>query len=172
MPRLVLVLNSTYEPLSVCSQRRALILIIKNKAEILETAGEEVHSESLTLPVPAVIRLVNRVQVPHSRRRRVSRRAIFARDGYTCQYCGSTRQLTLDHVIPVSRGGATSWENVVTSCAPCNLRKGSHLPWEVGMSPRSKPRPPSFVELVASLLGGIPSSWRPYVASTPYMASV
>lgn len=128
VPRQVLVLNTTYEPLNVCSLRRALILLIKEKAEILESAGIKIHSERLTLPMPAVIRLVSHVRVPPGLRRRVSRRAVLARDGFRCQYCGSTRQLTLDHVIPVSRGGTSTWENVVTSCSTCNVKKGASLP--------------------------------------------
>lgn len=165
MPQSVLVLNSTYEPLNVCSLRRSLALIIKEKAEVLETTGASLHSEKLTFAVPAVVRLLHHVRVPSNERRRISRRAVFARDGFTCQYCGSTRQLTLDHVVPVSRGGSTSWENVVTSCAPCNTRKGAHMPWEIGMALRTKPRPPSFTELLAPDLSGFPTVWAAYLVT-------
>ncbi len=163
MPRQVLVLNTTYEPLNVCSLRRALVLLIKGKAEILESAGPRIHSERLTLPVPAVIRLVSHVRVPPGERRRVSRRAILARDGFRCQYCGSPRQLTLDHVIPVSRGGTSTWENVVTSCAPCNVKKGASLPSEIGMAPRQRPRPPSLIELLVPGSRELPVSWQRYL---------
>lgn len=163
VPRQVLVLNTTYEPLNVCSLRRALILLIKEKAEILESAGIKIHSERLTLPMPAVIRLVSHVRVPPGLRRRVSRRAVLARDGFRCQYCGSTRQLTLDHVIPVSRGGTSTWDNVVTSCSTCNVKKGASLPSEIGMAPRQRPRPPSLIELLVPEGYELPISWQRYL---------
>lgn len=166
VPRQVLVLNTTYEPLNVCSLKRALVLLIKEKAEVLESAGQRIHSQKLALPMPAVIRLLNHVRVPPGERRRISRRAILARDGFRCQYCGSTKQLTLDHVIPVSRGGTNSWENVVTSCAPCNVRKGASLPSEIGMAPRNRPRPPSLIELLVPGTRELPPSWQPYLGLT------
>jgi len=163
VPRRVLVLNNTYEPLNICPLKRALVLLIKNKAEILESAGLKIHSEKLSLPLPAVIRLHYHVRVPPGERRKVSRRAILARDGFRCQYCGSNRQLTLDHVIPLSRGGASTWENVVTSCAACNVRKGASLPSEIGMAPHQRPRPPSMIELLVSGWSDLPASWQPYL---------
>jgi 5-methylcytosine-specific restriction endonuclease McrA len=91
----VLVLNSSYEPLNVCTVRRAIVLVLKEKAEMLETGSRELHSESVTLPQPLVIRLVTYVRVPRdSTRRRITRRAVFARDSWTCQYCGRTSHLT------------------------------------------------------------------------------
>ena len=99
--------------------------------------------ESITFPHPVVIRLVTYVRVPHDRaKRRITRRAVFARDSWTCQYCGTTSHLTVDHVIPRSRGGASDWENIVTSCAPCNRRKGNRTPVETGVHPRRKPKAP------------------------------
>lgn len=163
VPRQVLVLNSTYEPLNICSLKRALVLLIKDKAEILESADLRIHSERLSFPHPAVIRLHYHVRVPPGERRKVSRRAILARDGFRCQYCGSTRQLTLDHVIPLSRGGASTWENVVTSCATCNVRKGASLPSEIGMAPHNRPRPPSMIELIVPGRSELPASWQPYL---------
>ena len=129
----MLVLNASYEPLNVCSVRRAVVLILKEKAELLEQGERKLHSESITLPHPVVIRLVTYVRVPRdTRSRRITRRAVFARDSWTCQYCGTTSHLTVDHVIPRSRGGASDWENIVTSCAPCNRRKGNRTPVETG----------------------------------------
>jgi 5-methylcytosine-specific restriction endonuclease McrA len=163
LPRQVLVLNTTYEPINACSVRRALVLLLKSKAEIVESAAAFIHSERCIYPAPTVIRLLTYVRVPYADRRRISRRAVLARDGFRCQYCGSTRHLTLDHVIPRSRGGVSSWDNIVTSCAPCNVRKGSSLPSEVGMTPVKKPRPPQPGDFVVASPHGVPASWLPYL---------
>lgn len=163
MLRQVLVLNTTYEPVNVCSARRAIVLLLKCKAEVVEPAGSVLHSERTSIAVPIVIRLLHYVRLPRTENRRLSRRAILARDGFRCQYCGSTRHLTIDHVIPRSRGGQTSWENVVTSCAPCNVRKGARLPSEVGMMPARKPRPPLPGDFVMASQRAIPDAWVPYL---------
>lgn len=163
--RQVLVLNSTYEPINVCSVRRAVVLLLKGKAETLETGDSLLHSEHTSLAMPSVIRLKYYVRLPRFDRRRISRRAILARDGFRCQYCGSTHHLTIDHIIPRSRGGGTSWENVITSCAVCNVRKGSCLPSEVGMWPSRKPRPPLPGDFVLASQRVIPDTWLPYLDS-------
>src|SRR4051795_5210125 len=112
----VLVLNATYEPINVCTVRRAVVLLLKEKAELLEHWTEELHTSSTTVPRPAVIRLVSYVRIPRdTHRRKITRRAVFARDGWTCQYCGSRAQLTVDHVVPRSKGGASTWDNIVAS---------------------------------------------------------
>ena len=132
----VLVLNATFEPINVCTVRRAVVLLLKEKAELLERGRWELHSESSTLARPVVIRLVSYVKVPRdAHRRKITRRAVFARDSWTCQYCGSRSNLTVDHVIPRSKGGTSSWENIVASCAPCNRRKGDRLPRQAGHAP-------------------------------------
>jgi 5-methylcytosine-specific restriction endonuclease McrA len=163
----VLVLNSSYEPLNVCTVRRAVVLILKQKAELLETGNRFLHSESVTLPHPVVIRLVTYVRVPRDgTRRRITRRAVFARDSWTCQYCGRTSHLTVDHVLPRSRGGRSVWENIVTSCAPCNRRKGNRTPVEVDMHPRRKPRAPGpsvFIRVAAPV---VPAAWQQYLLAT------
>jgi 5-methylcytosine-specific restriction endonuclease McrA len=160
----VLVLNASYEPLNVCSVRRAVVLILKEKAELLEQGERRLHSESLTLPHPVVIRLVTYVRVPRDRaKRRITRRAVFARDSWTCQYCGTTSHLTVDHVIPRSRGGPSDWENIVTSCAPCNRRKGNRTPVETGVHPRRKPKAPGpaiFIRVAAPV---VPPAWQQYL---------
>ena len=122
------------------------------------------RSESCSMIQPQVIRLCTFARIPWGERRRIYRRAILARDGYSCQYCGITGHLTLDHVIPRSRGGSTSWENVVASCAHCNVRKGSKLPHEVGMVPRNKPRPPTSADFLLNNTKEVPESWEPYLA--------
>jgi 5-methylcytosine-specific restriction endonuclease McrA len=161
----VLVLNATYEPINVCTVRRAAVLLLKEKAEILERSEWELHSSSITLPRPMVIRLVRYVAVPRdTHRRKITRRAVFARDDWTCQYCGSRSNLTVDHVIPRSRGGESSWDNIVASCAPCNRRKGDHLPAHVGMHPRRKPRTPSPHIFIHVASPSIPAAWRQYLA--------
>jgi len=160
----VLVLNSSYEPLNVCTVRRAVVLVLKEKAEMLETGSRHLRSESTTIPHPVVIRLVTYVRVPRdSARRRITRRAVFARDSWTCQYCGRTSHLTVDHVMPRSRGGLSVWENIVTSCAPCNRRKGNRTPVEVDMHPRRKPKAPGptiFIRVAAPV---VPAAWQQYL---------
>ena len=160
----VLVLNASYEPLNVCTVKRAHVLVFKGKAEVLETLDRPLRSATSTFVWPHVIRLVNYVRVPRTVKRKISRRALFARDGWKCVYCGSAGRLTLDHVVPRSRGGDSVWENVVTACGPCNLRKGDRLPEEVSMTMKRLPRPPApvlFIRLAAP--AGLPISWRPYL---------
>lgn len=160
----VLVLNATYEPLNVTSAWRAVTLILSRKAEVLEAHPERViRSPSTTLPHPIVIRLVEYVRVPRLTARRITRRALFARDGNACQYCGSGARLTLDHVLPRSRGGVSAWDNVVAACAPCNLRKGDRLPHEAGMALARPPRAPHPDLFLTLGLRGIPDAWQPYL---------
>jgi 5-methylcytosine-specific restriction endonuclease McrA len=160
----VLVLNTTYEPLNVCSARRAIVLLLKDKAEALEHSGVYYRSERRAHAVPHVIRLRTYVRVPRTAVKRISRRAVFARDRFRCQYCGSDKHLTVDHVIPRSKGGDDSWENVVTSCAPCNLRKGDRLPHEATMSLHRTPRAPGPFGFILLQVDDIHDSWRPYLS--------
>jgi len=160
----VLVLNTTDEPLSVCSARRAVVLLLKDKAEVITYSNRTYHSELLTLSVPHVIRLREYVVVPRGLQRRMSRRAVFARDQYRCQYCGSNCDLTLDHVIPRSRGGDHSWENVVTSCAPCNARKGDKTLTGARMALARRPRPPEPLSFVFRFTDTVHDSWLPYLS--------
>jgi 5-methylcytosine-specific restriction endonuclease McrA len=160
----VLVLNATYEPINVCTVRRAVVLLLKEKAELLEHWTEELHTSSTTVPRPAVIRLVSYVRIPRdTHRRKITRRAVFARDGWTCQYCGSRAQLTVDHVVPRSKGGASTWDNIVASCAPCNRRKGDSLLRHSGMALRHSPRPPGPQVFIQVASPTIPVTWRQYL---------
>ncbi len=160
----VLVLNATFEPINVCTVRRAAVLLLKQKAELVEQASWELRAESLTLPRPMVIRLVSYVRVPRdTHRRKITRRAVFARDSWMCQYCGSSSNLTVDHVVPRSKGGHSSWENIVASCAPCNRRKGNNLPRQVGMTLRRAPRSPSPHIFIHVASPSIPPVWRQYL---------
>src|SRR6478752_676430 len=160
----VLVLNATYEPINVCSVRRAAVLLLKAKAELLEHTSWELRSEHTAMPRPAVIRLVSFVKVPRdTHRRKITRCAVFARDGWACQYCGARSNLTVDHVVPRSKGGVSTWDNIVASCAPCNRRKGDALLRQVGMSLRRKPRRPHAHVFIHVASPSIPAAWRAYL---------
>jgi 5-methylcytosine-specific restriction endonuclease McrA len=138
----VLVLNQNYEPLNVCDIRRAFNLLGSEKAELLERNHQVIHTPTLAIPAPSVIRLVYLVRRPRPRVK-LSRREVFARDAHTCQYCGaSSRDLTIDHVMPKHRGGRHEWENLVTACRACNHRKGSKTLAEARMALRREPRAP------------------------------
>jgi 5-methylcytosine-specific restriction endonuclease McrA len=150
-----LALNASFEPLTMVPVRRALRLVIDGKAEIVETdGGGIVRSVNLSVPRPAVIRLVRFIHVPRRFRRQVTNTFLFARDEYSCQFCGRSQHelrfrecLTRDHLVPLSRGGSNDWTNVVTACSTCNTRKGNRLPEECGMEPLRRPYEPHFVHL-------------------------
>ena len=138
----VLVLNQNYQPLNVCNVRRAVVLLGRGKAEIIINGRGHIRTISLLVQVPSVIRLVYMVRRPLVRRR-LSRRAIFYRDGFRCQYCGKeSKNMTLDHIMPRSRGGPHVWENVVSACIPCNHRKAGLTPKEANMRMLKKPTAP------------------------------
>ncbi len=159
------MLNSSYAPLNVCTVRRAHVLVFKGRAEVIEEYSQPLHSASDTYARPHVIRLLGYVHVPQAIKRKISRRALFARDGWRCAYCGSsTGKLTLDHIIPRSRGGKSVWENVVSSCAPCNHRKGSRLLHEAQMALRISPRPPAPAVFIHLAAVKIPPNWVPYLS--------
>ncbi len=163
----VLVLNATFEPINVCTVRRAAVLVLKGKAVMLERSERPLRSEWLELDRPTVIRLVSYVRIPRGAHgRKITRKAVLARDAWTCQYCGSRKPgLTVDHVIPRSRGGESIWTNIVASCATCNRRKGSHLPREIEMHPRTKPRAPGPTVFIRIASPTIPRSWQQYLAA-------
>ncbi len=150
-----LALNASFEPLTMVPIRRALRLVIDGRAEIVEADGARlVRSARLSVPRPAVIRLVRFVHVPRKFRRQVTNTFLFARDDYRCQFCRRTTVqlrprecLTRDHLVPLSRGGTNAWTNVLTACSTCNTRKGNHLPAECGMRPMRQPYEPHFVHL-------------------------
>ena len=136
-----LVLNASFEPLSIVSAERATCLVLAEKADVLEDAGRIIHSERLSLPCPSVIRLRSYVRVPYRARVPMTRAALMHRDRFRCVYCGSKAD-TVDHVVPRSRGGEHSWENCVAACAPCNHRKADKLLTELGWTLRLVPTPP------------------------------
>jgi 5-methylcytosine-specific restriction endonuclease McrA len=158
----VLVLNSSYQPLNVVNVKRAVILVLKDKAEVLEQREEALHSEKLSFAAPLVIRLVYLVKVPFRVRASISRRAVFARDHFACQYCGSKAE-SIDHVIPRSRGGLHVWENIVAACRSCNTRKENRSPREAGLTLRSKPAAPQEGLWLLVAVGEIHPTWMPYL---------
>ena len=162
----MLVLNATYEPINVCTVRRAVVLLLKEKAELVERSEWSLHSERSQMSRPVVIRLVSYVRVPRdTHRRKITRRAVFARDDWTCQYCGSRANLTVDHVIPRSKGGGSTWENIVASCAPCNRRKGNTLLRHSGMTLSRQPATPNPNVFIQVASPRIPSAWQAYLAA-------
>jgi 5-methylcytosine-specific restriction endonuclease McrA len=163
----VLVLNASYEPINICAARRALVLILKGVASAEEIAPTQVHSARRSLNVPSVIRLLEYRRIPHQTRA-LSRKNILMRDRYTCQYCHRTLpsgEMTLDHVMPRSRAGETTWENLVACCHTCNNRKGSRTPEEAGMKLLRPPRPFSLhtSRHLMRLLGRSDDQWRKYL---------
>jgi 5-methylcytosine-specific restriction endonuclease McrA len=163
--RRVLVLNVTYEPLSVIPTARAVHLLLSQRAEMIESSDAWIRSAQFRIQAPVVIRLLNYVRVPHNLPLPLSRRTLMLRDGYTCQYCNTQpgrENLTIDHVIPRSRGGRTEWENVVAACGPCNRRKGNRTPDEAGMKLLTYPHRPRFwaMALMTSVSN---EAWRKYL---------
>ncbi|WP_456565156.1 HNH endonuclease [Blastococcus sp. SYSU D00695] len=137
-----LLLNATFEPLCVVSSRRAIVLVLADKAVSLDSAADVVHAESVSLPVPVVVRLTRYVRVPYPASVPLSRRAVFTRDGQTCVYCGGSAT-SIDHVVPRSRGGTHTWDNVVAACRRCNHTKADRSLAELGWKLPHPPATPS-----------------------------
>lgn len=152
----VLLLNANYEPLNVCNLRRAVSLVLLGKAEVIQDTGIDFRTPSGEFQTPSIVRMVYQVRRPIPRLR-LSRHSILARDNYTCQYCSSTRDLTLDHVIPRWVGGPHTWENLVTCCRKCNLKKADKTPLQANMKLKKQPRQPHYV---------------PYLSLQKYMAAI
>jgi 5-methylcytosine-specific restriction endonuclease McrA len=157
-----LLLNASFEPLCVVSARRAVVLVLKEKAEVVSRNGAEMRSERRSIPVPSVIRLTHFVRVPYRSRVPLSRRAVFARDGHRCQYCNRPAE-NIDHVIPRSRGGEHVWENVVASCRPCNARKENRYLHETDLRLNRRPVAPHATLWVVATAGPIDPAWEPYL---------
>jgi 5-methylcytosine-specific restriction endonuclease McrA len=158
-----LVLNATFEPLCLVATRRALVLVLDRKAEMIHETGRHFHSARAAFPEPSVVRLANHVKVPYQTRVAVTRRAVFARDGHRCQYCGAQAE-NIDHVVPRSRGGRHVWDNVVASCRRCNTRKEDRTLEEVGLVLRRPPRPPRTRTWLLAAGGDVRVEWEPYVS--------
>ena len=164
-----LVLNATFEPLGIVSSRRALLLVVGAKAEIVHATGRTFHAQHVAAPEPSVVRLARYVRVPHDRNVAVNRRTVFARDGHRCQYCGAQAE-SIDHVVPRSRGGPHSWDNVVACCRRCNAHKRDRLPHEAGLVLRIAPAPPRHRIWLLAATGGSRADWAPYLGPAPLTA--
>lgn len=155
-----LILNVTQQPLAIVPVRRAVVLVLKEKADVLHANGVVFRSVKLELPAPSVIKLRYFVRVPYRARAALTRRAVFARDGWTCQYCGGQAE-NVDHVMPKSRGGLHTWENVVAACRRCNSRKENRLPHDVGLSLLREPFAPK--DGLRLSLGRLEPEWEAYL---------
>ncbi len=163
-----LLLNASFEPLKIINWQRAITLLFAGKVEVIEEYSKEVHSVTFSMKLPSILRLLKYVKVRKSRMVKFSRANIYARDKYSCQYCNAvfnSEELTFDHVIPVSRGGTKSWENIVTACVECNRKKGGQTPEEAGMKLVHRPVAPDWVPSVSLTLvfKNAPESWRDYL---------
>ena len=159
----VLVLNQDYRALTVCSVERATVLVLLQKAELVQAEPDRwLRSPSVRVPWPSIVRLRAYVTLPF-KRITLTRKNVMRRDRHRCQYCGKRDSLTIDHVMPRSRGGRDSWENLVTACVPCNNRKGGRTPDEAAMSLRRRPFRPSHVMFIRDFVGTLDDTWKPYL---------
>lgn len=163
-----LVLNASFEPLKVVRWERAVTLWALGKVEIVESYDREIRAVTFSMRLPSVVRLLRFVRVRRAGRVPFTRANIYARDGYTCQYCGTafaSEDLTFDHVVPASRGGRRSWENIVTACVPCNRRKDNRTPDEAQMTLRRAPKQPASSDVLRLSIGirRTPESWRSWL---------
>lgn len=157
-----LVLNATHQPLAVVPARRAIVLVLKEKAEVVVSNGAVYNAERLSLSAPSVVKLRYFVHVPHRAVAPLTRRAVFARDGWVCQYCGAPAE-NLDHVIPRSKGGTHTWDNVVAACRRCNSRKENRPHQDVGLRLARHPFAPADGFRLS--LGRLEPEWEPFLAS-------
>jgi 5-methylcytosine-specific restriction endonuclease McrA len=162
-----LLLSQSYEPIKIISWQRAITLLFLGKVEVVEEYAHDVRSVTIVIKIPAVVRLLRAFR-RHHKPVKFSRVNIYARDGYTCQYCGvrlAVSELTYDHVVPRSQGGATDWTNIVTCCHECNRVKGGRTPRQAGMQLRAAPVQPNWVPAVVIRvsLRSVPDAWRDYL---------
>lgn len=159
----VLVLNQDYRAIGVCNVQRAITLVLLSKADLIsENDTRKVRTSRQVFPWPSVIRLKRYVHIPY-RHVILSRRNILRRDGSKCQYCGSAHAVTIDHILPRSRGGKDTWENLVAACISCNNRKGNRTPEEANMVLHQKPYRPSHVMFIRDYVGYVEDTWKPYL---------
>lgn len=163
-----LVLNATYEPLKVVDWQRAVTLWVQGKVEVVEEYDRVVRAVSFSFKLPSVVRLLRFVKPRRRPLVQFTRANIYARDNFTCQYCDGqfeAEDLTFDHVVPVAQGGTRGWENIVTSCEPCNRKKGARTPEEAGLTLRRKPQRPVIIPHAVKVTFGYrtPASWRDFL---------
>lgn len=162
----VLVLNQDFSPLAICSVNRAFLLVFLEKAELLEHDDlNTIHTISDSYKKPTVIKINRYINVPY-RGVVLTRQNLFKRDGNSCQYCGSKEDLTVDHLIPRSRGGRSVWDNLVTACKPCNSRKGDMNPDQVGLTLKRQPFKPTYLMFLKNTMGDMRKEWHSYLKSS------
>ena len=161
----VLVLNMDYSPITICTVQRAFLLVFLEKADLIsKNQSMDLHTVSASYPMPSVIKLKRYINIPY-RGVMLSRDNIFKRDGYKCLYCGSKKDLTLDHVLPKARGGKTTWNNLATACKTCNSKKGDFMPEEAEMKLPYRPFKPSYVMFLREFSGYDYMEWKPFLES-------
>jgi 5-methylcytosine-specific restriction endonuclease McrA len=160
----VLLLNQNYEPMSICSARKGIILMFLGKAQMVERYDSlMVRSVSTQMELPSILRLDRYIHVPR-KRILLSRKNIIKRDRHQCQYCGTKiKPLTVDHIIPKERGGKDRWENLVAACVDCNAKKGNHSPEEVNMNLLTTPKKPNYLYFIQNFFGKPEEIWKPYL---------
>jgi len=160
-----LVLNLDYTPITVCTVQRAFLLVFMKKAELIK-ANETtaLHTVDTKYPMPSVIKLGRYISMPY-KGVVLSRENVFKRDGYQCQYCGTHKDLTLDHIIPKARGGESNWYNLITACKKCNSNKGNFTPEEAGMKLSMRPYKPSYITYLRDLSGVNYDDWKQFLDS-------
>jgi 5-methylcytosine-specific restriction endonuclease McrA len=159
----VLLLNQNYEPMNVVTAKKAIILVVLQKVEIIEKRAQMIHSQHFALPLPSIIRLMRFVRVPY-KRIELNRANVFKRDGYRCQYCGTKKApFTIDHVMPRKNGRIDSWENLVCACVKCNNKKGDRTPEEAHMPLLRQPRKPNHLFFIQHFMGHNEECWKPYL---------
>ena len=159
----VLVLNQDYSPLTICAVERAFVLVYLEKAEMLSSSnGQKLRTVDREYPLPSVIKIHRYINLPY-RQVVLTRQNIFKRDNFSCQYCGTKQDLTLDHVLPRSREGKSTWTNLVAACKNCNSRKGDFLPEEAGFELKARPYRPSYVLFLRNFSGFVMEEWEPFL---------
>jgi len=159
----VLVLNQNYEPFSLCTTKRAVVLLFLNKAHLVEKYDEIIHAISTEIPSPSVVRLGEYIHKPN-KKVQLNRKNILKRDKHVCQYCGHNSQpMTVDHIIPKCYGGKDTWDNLVCACPKCNRIKGNQTLDQAGMKLLKKPQKPGHLFYLYNLIGNPPASWKQYL---------
>ncbi len=163
LDRRVLLLNQSYEPVMVVGAKRAIILLLSEKVDSIESYKEKVHSAYLSIPLPSVIRLKKYAKI-RKKEIVVSKKNILKRDNYICQYCGiQSVPMTIDHIISKNKGGLDTWDNLVAACVECNAYKGSKSLDESNMKLLKIPRKPSVILYLQKYVKQFQDSWRPYL---------
>lgn len=159
-----MILNQSYEPLTVCNIKKAVVLIFLGKAElVLDDKRKQLRTVSDTFPWPSIIRLSYFVRVPY-KKVVLTRKNILRRDSYKCAYCGrSDIPLTIDHIVPKAKGGQDTWENLISACTICNNKKGDRSPGEARMDLLYKPFKPSHIMFIRNVVGKLDDNWKPYL---------